>query len=156
MRSIAAKLEDIWAIIFLQEVDQKSCEWNRFYEESELRLIHLKVCGGIWASTHSQGGAPFIIDWSFEHQFNSSSSTLSETIGKLVLLMWGVGTFWGAAITDKTTKLKIRIPIWPTVAQLQQQNGTMCHFFWNQKKKCLIRLHSSAFIYTRLHLSTLV
>ena len=28
MRSTAAKLEDIWAIIFLQEVDQKSCGWN--------------------------------------------------------------------------------------------------------------------------------
>ena len=37
--------------------------------------------------------------------------------------------------------------IWPTVAKLQQfqQNGTMC-----QKKKFLIRLHSSSSVYTRL------
>ena len=42
--------------------------------------------------------------------------TLSETIGKRVLLMWGVETLLGAVITGKTTKLKIRIPMWPTVA----------------------------------------
>ena len=49
-------------------------------------------------------GPLFFLDWSFEHQFNS---TLSETIGKWVLLMWGVGTLWGAVITDKITKLKV-------------------------------------------------
>ena len=27
------------------------------------------------------------------------------------------------------------MPMWPTVAKLQQQeNGAMCHFFWNQSK----------------------
>ena len=49
--------------------------------------------------------------------------------------MWGVGTLWGAVITDKTANLKIRIPMWPTFALLQQQqNRIMCHFFWNQRK----------------------
>ena len=33
--------------------------------------------------------------------------------------MWGVGTLWGAVITDKTATLKILTPVWPTVAQLQ-------------------------------------
>ena len=35
---------------------------------------------------------------------------LSETINK------GVGTLWGAVITDKATELEIRIPMWPTFA----------------------------------------
>ena len=46
--------------------------------------------GGNWASTPTQDDLPFLLDWSFEHQFNSSLHTLSET-GKWVLLMWGVG-----------------------------------------------------------------
>ena len=33
------------------------------------------------------GGPSFFLGWSFEHQFNSSSRTLSETLGKWVLLM---------------------------------------------------------------------
>ena len=46
--------------------------------------------------------------------------------------MRGVRTLWGAIITDKTTKLKICIARWSTVAKLeQQQNGATCHFFWN-------------------------
>ena len=60
---------------------------------------------------------------------------LSKEIGKWVLLMWGLRTLWWAIITDETIKLKICIPLWPTVALLQQQkNGIMCHFFWNQSK----------------------
>ena len=42
--------------------------------------------GGNWASTPTQDDLPFLLDWSFEHQFNSSLHTLSET-GKWVLLM---------------------------------------------------------------------
>ena len=82
-----------------------------------------------------RGRPPFFLDWSFERQFNSGSRTLSETISKLVLLMWGVTTLYGALITDKTTKLKICISMWLTVAWLQQQqNGTMRHFFGNERK----------------------
>ena len=105
--------------------------------------------GGIWASIppHRESS---LFPWSFEHQFSSSSRILSETVGKWVLLMWGVRTLWGAIIIDKTTKLKIWILMWPTFAWLQQQqNGTMCYFFWNQRKK-------NWFVYTRLHLPTLV
>ena len=69
-----------------------------------------------WASIPTQGRPPFFLDWSFEHQFNSSSRTLSETIGKWILLMGGVGTLSGAIITDKTTKLKMHILMWPTDA----------------------------------------
>ena len=72
--------------------------------------------GGSWASTPTQEDLPILLDWSIEHQFNSSLHTLSETLGKWVLLMWGVGRLWGTVITDKTTKLKSRIPMWPTVA----------------------------------------
>ena len=61
-------------------------------------------------------GASFFLDGSFEHQFNSSSRTLSEAVDKWVLLMWGVITLRGAIITDKTTELKICIPMWPAVA----------------------------------------
>ena len=88
----------------------------------------------------------FFLDWSFEHQFNSSSRTWSETIGKWVLLMEGVITFWGAVITDITTKLKI----------------CMSHvsLFLESKKIIMIRLHWSTFLYTclvtPLHLSTFV
>ena len=50
----------------------------------------------------------------------------------MVLLLWAL---WGAVITDKTTKIKIRILMWPTVAWLQQQqNWTMCHFFRIKQK----------------------
>ena len=113
--------------------------------------------------------APFFFGWLFEYQLNSNSCTLSETIGKWALLMWGVRTLWETIITDKTTKLKIYMPTWPSVAWLQQhQNGTMCHFFWNgiKEKKydsstlVYICLHSSTFVYTRLvnrlHSSTFV
>ena len=73
------------------------------------------VGGELGLQPHA-GGPSFFLGWSFEHQFNSSSRTLSETLGQWVLLMWGVGTLWGAVITDKTTKLKSCIPMWPTVA----------------------------------------
>ena len=46
----------------------------------------------------------FFLVYSFQHQLNSSSRTLSEAIGKWVLLMRGVRTLWGATITDKSTK----------------------------------------------------
>ena len=36
-------------------------------------------------------GTPIFLDWSFKHQFNPTSRTLSETIGKWVLLMWERG-----------------------------------------------------------------
>ena len=101
---------------------------------------------GSWASIPTQGGPPFFFDWSFEHQFDSSLRTLSETIGKWVLLMWGVGTLWGAVITDKTTKLKILIPMWPTVATKWDH----AQLFLESQKNCLIRLHYSTFAYTHL------
>ena len=115
-----------------------------------------------WASNSTQGRSPSFLTWSFEHQFNSSSRTLRETIGKWILLMWGAGTLPGAVITDKTTKMKIHIPMWSTVAQLwQQQNGSMCHFFWNQRlwlvyTLLVTRLHSSTFVYIRRDSSTFV
>ena len=34
-------------------------------------------------TTH--GGLPFLLEWYFEHQFNSSSLSFSEEIGKWVL-----------------------------------------------------------------------
>ena len=92
-------------------------------------------------------GATYFFNWSFEHQFNSSSRTLSETIGKLVLLRWKVRILWEAIITDKTANLKILI--WPTFAYQQQQNETICHFFWNKRKK----FDLSTFVYICLHLS---
>ena len=99
-------------------------------------------------------GATYFFNWSFEHQFNSSSRTLSETIGKWVLLRWKVRILREAIITDKTANLKILI--WPTFAYQQQQNETTSHFFWN-KRKNLICLHSSTFVHTcliiRLHSS---
>ena len=65
--------------------------------------------------------------------------------------MWGVETFRAAIITDKTTKLKICIPMWVTIAQLQQQqNGTPCVTFSGIKKNVLIRLYSSSFVYSHL------
>ena len=110
----------------------------------------MRLCGVSWASTPMQGRPPFFLDWSFEHQFNSSSRTLSETIGRWILLMSGVGTLWGAVITDKAKKMKIRILMWPTAVSL----------FLKLRKSFLIRLHSSTFVYTRLvtrlHLSTFV
>ena len=51
-----------------------------------------------------------------EHQFNLSLRTSGEKIGKWVLLMSGVGTLREVVVTDKATKLKIRIRMWPTVA----------------------------------------
>ena len=58
----------------------------------------------------------FFLDCPLKHQFNSSSPKLSDTIGKQVLLVREVATLSGAIMTDKTTKLKIYIPIWPTLA----------------------------------------
>ena len=72
--------------------------------------------GGVGVPPSHEGGPPFFLDFSFEHQLSSSLPTLGEVIDKWVLLMWGVRTLWGAIITDKITKLKICIPMWPTVA----------------------------------------
>ena len=118
-------------------------------EEEELRLINIKALRGDWAFSPHVGRPPFFLDCSFEHQFNSSSRTLSDAIGKWVLLMWEVLLMWN---------------MWPTVALLQQQqNGITCHFFWYLKINFLIRLHSSTiclyssndsptFVCTQLHL----
>ena len=57
------------------------------YEEKELRLMNFKAFGGKLGFHPHAGVSPFFIDWSFEHQFNSSLRSLSETIGKLILLM---------------------------------------------------------------------
>ena len=116
---------------------------------------------GSWASSPTQraGGAPFCLDLSFEHQFNSSSRTLNETISKWVLLMWGVETLWGAIIIDKTTKLKIRMPMWLSMQfawlRLACNNNKMG--LCNQRKILwflYIRLHSSSdsstLVYIRL------
>ena len=129
--------------------------------ERELRFINLKALLGSWVSTPTQEGRPFFLDWSFEPQFNSSSHTLSEAIGKWVLQMWGVRTLWGATIADKITKLKIHIP---NVAYCFSITITKkwdhVSLFLESKNNFLIRLHSSTFVYTRLvtrlHSSTFV
>ena len=76
--------------------------WENLFRLNCIRKMHT-----------SHRGPPFCLDFlSFKHQFNLRSRTLSETIGKSLLLSWGVGTLWEAVITGKTTKLKIRIPMW--------------------------------------------
>ena len=129
------------------------------YGERELRLINLKALRGSWASTPTQGGLPF------QHQFNSSSLPLIETIGKWVLLMWRMGTLWGAVITNKTTKLKIRIPIslcmqftwlWLHATTTKYDHLSLR---LESNKSFLIRLHSSSdtstLVHIRLHLSVI-
>ena len=54
---------------------------------------------------------PGLLFWA-SSQFKYSR-TLSETIDKFVLLMWGVRTIRGTIIADETTKSKICIPVWP-------------------------------------------
>ena len=57
------------------------------YDERELRLTNLKALWEELGFDPHVGWLPFFLDWSFEHQFNSTSRTLSEAIGKWVLLM---------------------------------------------------------------------
>ena len=75
------------------------------------------------------GGPPFFLNCSFEYQFNLTSRTLSETVGKWVLLMWRVRTLWEAyycCIIATETK-------WDHVPLL-----------WESKKNGLICLHLSS------------
>ena len=122
-------------------------------QERELRLINRKALQGKLGYHPHAEGPPFFLDWSFEHQFNSTSRTLSETIGKWVLLKWGVRTLWGAVIRDKTTKSKIRIPMWSSVAQLQEQKMGP---YLESRKNLLIRPHVYTHLVTRQHSSTFV
>ena len=115
--------------------------------------------GGSWASTPTQTSLfPWLVFWaSIQSEWNIRQMGFANVRS---------GILWGAVITDKTTKLKSRIPMWPTVACLQQQqNGTICHFFWNQRKVfwfvytlVYICLHSSidssTLVYTRLDASS--
>ena len=68
----------------------------------------LRLSGVSWACTPTRGRPPFFLEWSFEDQF--------RVYVRWILLMGRVGTLSGAVITDKTTKLKIRISMWPTDA----------------------------------------
>ena len=110
------------------------------------------------ASTPTQGSSPFFLDWLFDDQFNSSSRTLSETIGKLIWLMWGAGKLSEAVFTDNTTKFAY----WCGLLLHNYHNNKMrpCVTFSGMKGNFLIRLHSSTFVFarlvTRLHSSTLV
>ena len=99
-------------------------------------------------------GAPIFLGWCFEHQFSSSSRTLSKEIDKWVLLMWGVRKLWWAIITNNTIKLKFCIPMWPA-AWLQQHDSSI--FVYTH---IVTRLNLSTLIYillvTRLFSSTFV
>ena len=55
---------------------------------------------------------------------------------------------WWAIITNKTIELKICIPMWPTVAWLQQQDSST--FVYNH---LVTRLNSSTLVYIRLWLA---
>ena len=58
-----------------------------FYKKRGLYLTNLNdFLGQLGFDPHDEV-PPFFLDWSFEHQFNLSSRTLGETIGKWVLLM---------------------------------------------------------------------
>ena len=57
------------------------------YEEREFLLININAFLGELGFHPHAGGPPLFLDWYLEHQFNSTSRTLSEAIGKLVLLM---------------------------------------------------------------------
>ena len=72
-----------------------------------------------------------------------SSRTLTETIDKWVLLIWVVRTLWEVIITDKTTNLKICIPMCPAVAYCNNNKMEPCVTFSGTKEKKSIRLHSS-------------
>ena len=71
---------------------------------------------GSWASIPHAGESPIFLDWTFEHQFNSSSRILSEETGKLVMPMGGLKMLWWALITDDTIKFKLCTPMSHTVA----------------------------------------
>ena len=58
-----------------------------YEERDKLSLINLKALREEVGFHPHAGGPPFFLDWSFEHQFNSTSRMLSETIGKWFLLM---------------------------------------------------------------------
>ena len=103
-----------------------------------------------WTSTPAQGRSSFFLNWSFEHPLNSSSRVLDETIGKWILLMWGVGKLSGAVITDKITKLKIAYRCSLLLHNCNNNKMRPCVTFSGIKKKLLIRLRSSTFVYTRL------
>ena len=53
-----------------------------FYEETEFRLINLNALLEKLGCHPHAGGPPLFLDWSFEHQLNSTSRTLSDAIGK--------------------------------------------------------------------------
>ena len=106
------------------------------YEKRELCLINLKVL---------RGELGFLFPSFFLLSINSSSCTLSETIGKWVLLMWAVRILWGGIITDKTPKMKICIPLWPSVVNCNIKEMVPCVTFSAKK--------NFWFVYTRLHLS---
>ena len=77
------------------------------------------------------------------------SRTLSETIDKWVLLMWGVRTIWGAIIADETTKLKICIPMWPMLLHnwskdIMRPRVTFLKIFFDASALVYICLHSSS------------
>ena len=55
--------------------------------EREIRFISIKVFQGELDFHPPRREAPIFLDWYFEDQFNSSLRTLSEEIGKCVLLM---------------------------------------------------------------------
>ena len=96
------------------------------------------------------GVPPVFLDWSFEHQFNSSSRTLSETIGKLVLLKWAVGILSGAVIPDKTNW---KFLYWCGLLLHNCNKNKMDHVpLFLESKKILIHLHLPTFVYIRLWL----
>ena len=122
------------------------------YEQREIRLKNIKASRReLGFHTHTRR-CPFFVDSSFEHQFNSILRTLNETIGEWVLLMWGVGTLWRAIVTDKTTKLKIHIPM--LLHNCNNNKIEPCVFFLESTTAFLTRLHSSSdsstFVCTRL------
>lgn len=58
-----------------------------FYAKRNLRLINIKALFGELGFHPPTRGSPFFLDCCSEQQLNSSSHTLSEAIGKWVLLM---------------------------------------------------------------------
>ena len=101
---------------------------------------------------HSPRRGTSHFDWSFEHQFNSSSRTLSEEIGQWVLLMWGVRTLWWAITTDKTIKLKICIPdvAYCSIIATTRRWNHVSRFSGIKVKL----FYSSTFVYICLHSSS--
>ena len=110
---------------------------------------------------HSHAGGPlFFLDWSFEHQLNSRSHTSSETIGKWVLLMWGVGTLSGAVITVKLQNWKFEYWCGLLLHKCNNKMG-QCVTFSGIKENffhssTLVKWLAYTRLVTRLHLSTFV